>query len=348
VSANAPQPGPADPKGIRPSKDFRAEPWLPKAIVLVIALSAIAAGAGLLFAALGEPGYMAQSRIPLAIGVAGGLMFLLPGIAAFGFFLYGIGVPLGRAAGLLGLLLALSAVVSLLAMFHWGAFFGDPQSWSGTRIGPLGTRDLARIGAVWMDLLLLQFLALLLWLGIRQPKNLPDLLKALPRWSVHAFLFAPAALAIALYIIGTYDWVERKFGPSVRAATAPLAATPAKPKPAPPAKPLEYYLGTWVNPRMGQHESHKVEVRVEGVAVFIRAIQTCVPKDCVRGEGRAEVIRTADPAQIIELRAEFRNQKGRVSAISLVPEGETQLRSRETWQTDRGTYSGTLLLRRRQ
>ena len=348
MSANAPPPGPAGPEDIRPSKDFRAEPWLPKAIVLVIALGAIAGGAGLLFAALGEAGYMAQSRIPLGIGVAGGLMFLLPGIAAFGFFLYGIGVPMGRAAGLLGLLLALSAVVSLLALFHWGAFFGDPQSWSGTRIGPLGTRDLARMGAVWMDLLLLQFVALLLWLGIGQPKNLPDLLKTLPSWSISAFLFAPAVLAIALSVAGVYDRVERKFGPSVRAATAPLAAIPAKPKPAPPAKSLEYYLGTWVNPRMGQHESHKVEVRVEGVAVFIRAIQTCVPKDCVRGEGRAEVIRTTDPAQIIELRAEFRDQKGRVSAISLVPEGETQLRSQETWRTSGGTYSNAFLLRRRQ
>ena len=348
MSANAPPPGPAGPEDIRPSKDFRAEPWLPKAIVLVIALGAIAAGVALLIAALGEAGYMAQSGVPLWIGVAGGLMFLLPGIAAFGFFLYGIGVPMGRAAGLLGLLLALAAVVSLLAMFHWGAFFGDPQSWSGTRIGPLGPQDLARIGAVWMDLLLLQFLALLLWLGIRQPKNLPERLKTWPRWSISAFLFAPAVLAIALSVAGVYGWVERKLGPSVRAATETLAATPAKRKPAPPAKPLEYYLGTWVNPRMGQHESHKVEVRAEGEAVFIRASQTCVPRDCVLGEGRAEAIRAADATQIIELRAEFQNKNGRVSKITLVPEGETQLRTRESWRTGGGTYSNAFLLRRRQ
>ncbi len=272
-----------------PGGDFRDAPWLPKTIVLAIALVAIAGGLSLLSDALGGAGYMAQSKVPRWVGVGAGLMFLLPGIAAVGVFLYGIGVPMSRSAGMLGLLLAVAAAGLLLAIFHWGAFFGAP-----------------------------------------------------------AFFVVPAALALALSMAGVYDRIERRYGPGVSAAIEPRGGAAATPAPVQPTRPIEHYLGTWINPRMGLHGSHTLEVRAEGDTVSIRALSTCVPGDCVLGEARAEVIRRANSAEIAGLRAEFRDQNGRLSTVALAAEGEDRLRLQETWRTSRGTYSDSVLLRPRK
>ncbi len=347
-ASQPPQPEPAS--RVRPSRDFRTEPWLPKLIVLVIALGAIGGGSGLLIAAFSGAEYIVKSPAPLWIGYAAGLMFLLPGLGAFGFFLYGIGVPLRSGAGFLGLLLALSGAGLLAAIFHQGAFFAAPESWGGTRFGPLGPRDFARVGVVWMDLLVLQFVVLLVWLARLPAGHLPARIKAWQRWRIPAFFAAPAAVAFALHFAGAYDRIEREFGPAKHepaAARTAAPATPAGPKPPPAAKPLEYFLGTWINPQPGRHESHKVEIRAEGGSVHIRVTRTCVPKECVLGAGRAEVIRTPDKEQVIDLRAEFKNASGETSTIALTPEGAARLRSRESWRTGARIYHGDVRLRRK-
>ena len=334
-----------EPAAAVPSQDFRDAPWQVKAIVLAIALGAIGMGGDFLAEAFGYGiGYMAKSDLPRWIGFAAGLIFFLPGVAMAGLFLYGVGVPLGGAARILGLLFVLVAAGSLLAIFHWGAFFGDPESWRGTRIGSIAPRDIARIIAVWFDLLVLQFIALVVWLGLSRSRAVTGKALPWPRWSISAFIFAPAAVAGALHLSGAFDWIEMS-GPRMiplLARTAPAAA----PKPAPPARPLEHYLGTWVNPKKDRNSSHRLEVRTDGASVYIRAWQTCLPKDCDRGEARAEVVRVNPGAdQIIELRAELRSSSGEALTIALVPEGEV-LRARESTRAGGKVVLGDAKLRR--
>jgi hypothetical protein len=328
----------------RSSDDFRDAPWSAKAIVLGLGLAFVAWGSFLFLVSFGETGFMAKSDLPRWIGHAAGLIFLLAGIAMCGLFLYGVGLRLSLFSGVVGLLLALASAALLVVVFHWGAFFTPADAWGGTWIGPLGPRDFARIIVVGFDILVLLLGAGALWMV---PKVLRrETLPKPPDWAFVAFIFGPFVLALALHFAGAFDWVERT-APGrfpILARKAPPAAP--KPEPARLGRPLEHYLGWWKNPQMDRETSHRIEVRSEGAAVFIQAWWHCAPKDCDRGEGRAQAI-PLEPGSdhFVELRTEIRNYKGEVLTIALVPEGDA-LRLKESTRAGEKITRSSVTLRR--
>lgn len=328
----------------RASDDFRDAGWVPKIIVLAIGLGGILAGLGLLVAALSDTSYMAKSDVPRWIGFAASLMFLLPGIACIGLFLYGIGLPLSTFSGFVGGLLAFAMVAMLLAIFHWGAFFALPDSWRGTWIGPLGPRDFARIIVVAFDFLALALIAGAIWLV---PKTLRrEQLKQPPAWVIISVFVGPFALALALQFAGAYDWIEQTLPQKFPSLARKSPESPTKPEP--PARPLAHYLGTWVNPRLDRNSVHRVEIRSEAGSVFVRAWWTCMPKDCDRGEARAQVIAPRPGSELIAaLKAELRDHKGDILSIAIVPSGDG-LVTNEATHSGGKVISGAAKLRRKK